>query len=168
MISARLFGMFLAIFAGSHAIGGELPATRGENLNGQQIEFPAALQGKVSVCVFGFSKIAGDRTKAWIMRLEKEGIGAWSVADLESAPSLVRGMIKSSMRKGTSESLRARSLVLTKDEKAWKQALDLKQADLPMVAVFDATGQIAWTYEGIVSDDAFARLKAKFDVLQAH
>jgi hypothetical protein len=168
MISARLFIVFLAIFSGSHLVGDGLPATRAENLNGQQIDFPAALQGKVSVCVFGFSKTAGDRAKAWMTRLEKEGLGAWSVADLEGAPLLVRGMIKGSMRKGTSESLRARSLVLTKDEKAWRQALDLKQADLPVVAVFDASGQMAWTYEGIVSDDAFARLKTKFEALQVH
>lgn len=99
MLSARLFVIFLAIFSGAHAFGDGLPATRGENLNGQQIEFPAALQGKVSVCVFGFSKTAGDRTKAWTTRLEQEGIEAWSVAGLESAPSFVRGMIKSSMRK---------------------------------------------------------------------
>jgi hypothetical protein len=168
MISALLFARLLTIFASLPAAGPELPATRGENLNGQQIEFPAVLRDKLSVCVFGFNKTAGDRAKTWMTRLEKEGIEAWSVVDLESAPSFVRGMIKSSMRKGTSESLRARSLVLTKDEKAWKQALDLRQPELPVVAVFDASGEIAWAYEGIVSDDVFARLKAKLDALQVH
>jgi hypothetical protein len=156
--------MSLAIVASYAA---SLPVTRGENLEGQQIEFPSVLQAKVSVVVFGFSKTAGDRTKAWITRLEKEGIEAWSVADLESAPSLVRGMIKSSMRKGTPESLRARSLILAKDEKAWKQALGLKQPDLPVVAVFDANRQIAFTYEGLVTDDALARLKSKLERPQA-
>jgi len=159
--------MSLAIAASSYAAEAGLPSTHGENLNGQQIEFPGVLQGKVSVCVFGFSKTAGDPAKAWMTRLEKEGIEAWSVADLEGAPSLVRGMIKSSMRKGTSESLRGRSLVLTKDEKAWKQALGATQPDLPVVAVFDSNGQTAWTYEGLVGADVLKRVKAKLESLKS-
>jgi hypothetical protein len=70
-------------------------------LSAQKLSFPAALAGKPAVCVFGFSKEAGDRTKEWMARLSKEGINAWSVANLEGAPAPVRGMIRSSMRNGT-------------------------------------------------------------------
>src|SRR6202140_3928570 len=101
-----------------------LPMTQAETLAGQKLEFPAALAGKAAVCVFGFSKEAGDRTKVWMTRLSQDGINSWSIANLEGAPALVRGMIRSSMRKGTPPPLLERSLIMTKDEKAWKHALD--------------------------------------------
>jgi hypothetical protein len=93
-----------------------LPVTPAETLAGQKLEFPTAIVGKSSVCVFGFTKEAGDRTKAWMARLNQDGMNSWSIANLEGAPALVRGMIRSSMRKGTPAPLLERSLILTKDE----------------------------------------------------
>jgi hypothetical protein len=68
-----------------------LPVTSAETLAGQKLEFPTALAGKPSVCVFGFSKEAGDRTKVWMTRLSQDGINAWSVAELEGAPGCFAG-----------------------------------------------------------------------------
>jgi len=45
-----------------------LPVTPAQTLTGQNLEFPTALAGKPAVCVFGFTKVAGDRTKAWMAR----------------------------------------------------------------------------------------------------
>jgi hypothetical protein len=120
-----------------------------------------ALAGKPAVCVFGFSKEAGDRAKDWMVRLSADGVNVWSVAELEGAPALVRGMIRSSMRKGTPPALLEHSLVMTKDEKAWKDALGAKNDKLPVVVVLDAAGNVAWTYEGLVGDEAYNELKAK-------
>jgi len=153
---------FLAAATGWFSCAAEnMPVTQGETLAGQKVEFPTALAGKPEVCVFGFTKEAGDRTKVWMTRLTQDGIEAWSVAELEAAPALVRGMIRSSMRKGTPQSLLARSLILTKDEKAWKHAVGAKQDNLPVVVLFDAHGQILWTYEGLFGDVPYQELKAK-------
>jgi hypothetical protein len=138
-----------------------LPVTPAETLTGHKLSFPTALAGKPAVCVFGFSKEAGDRTKDWMARLSNDGVNAWSVADLEGAPALVRGMIRSSMRKGTPQALLEHSLVVTKDEKAWKNALGAKDDKLPVVAVLDAAGNVIWTYEGLLGDEAYSELKAK-------
>ena len=56
--------------------------TQAETLAGQKLEFPAALAGKAAVCVFGFSKEAGDGTKVWMTRLSEDGINSWSIANL--------------------------------------------------------------------------------------
>lgn len=147
----------------SSAAAQNLPVTPAETLAGQKLEFPSALAGKPAVCVFGFSKEAGDRTKVWMTRLSQDGINAWSVANLEGAPGLVRGMIRSGMRKGTPQPLLERSLIMTKHEKAWKHALESKHDNLPVVVLLDATGRVLWTYEGLVGDEPYRELKTRLE-----
>jgi hypothetical protein len=153
----------LVLLAGSRfsAAAETLLVTPAETLAGQKLSFPAALVGKPAVCVFGFSKEAGDRTKEWMVRLSKDGVNAWSVANLEGAPALVRGMIRSSMRKGTPPPLLEHSLIMTKDEQAWKRALGAKDDKLPVVALLDAAGKIVWTYEGLAGDETYREVKAR-------
>jgi hypothetical protein len=145
------------------AASDNLPVTPAETLADQKIVFPTALAGKAAVCVFGFSKEAGDRTKVWMTRLSQDGINAWSIANLEGAPGLVRGMIRSIMRKGTPQPLLERSLILTKDEKAWKRAVGSKQDNLPVVVLLDGKGQILWTHEGPFGDEPYRELKTRLD-----
>ena len=142
---------------------GNLPVTPAETLSGQKLEFPTAALGKPAIYVFGFSKAAGDKVKPWMARLSQDGINCWSIANLEGAPSLVRGMIRGSMRKGTPESLFDRSLVMTKDAKAWKQALAVKQDNLPVAVLVDAMGQVLWTYEGSLDEEPYRELKTRFE-----
>lgn len=151
----------LAFLAGSSAE--PLPTTPGETLAGGKLEFPTALAGKPVVCIFGFSKEAGDKTKVWMSKLNESGVNAWSVAELEAAPALVRGMIRSSMRKGTPQPLLERSVILTKDDKAWRQAVGSKNDKLPVVVVLDAKGQIVWTFEGVSNDESLRELKTKLE-----
>jgi hypothetical protein len=160
---------FLALLATDSplALAENLPVTPAETLAGQKIEFPTAVVGKPSVCVFGFTKEAGDRTKVWMTRLSQDGINSWSIANLERAPALVRGMIRSSMRKGTPAPLLERSLILTKDENAWKQAVGAKQDNLPVVVLLDAKGSVLWTYEGLFGDEPYRELKSKLEVATA-
>jgi hypothetical protein len=143
-----------------------LPVTPAETLSGHKLEFPTALAGKTAVCVFGFSKEAGDGSKIWMSRLTQDGINSWSVANLEKAPALVRGMIRSSMRKGTPAPQLEHSLILTKDEKAWEHTVGAKQQNLPVVVLFDATGRIIWTHEGLFDEQPYRELKSKVEAAQ--
>jgi hypothetical protein len=95
----------LCLVVASCVAAENLPVTEAEALSGQKVEFPTALAGMPAICVFGFSKEAGDKTKVWMTKLNDQGVKAWSVANLEGAPALVRGMIRSSMRKGTPQPL---------------------------------------------------------------
>ena len=151
------------IFAFLAAATETLPVTPAETLSGQKLEFPTAALGKPAIYVFGFSKAAGDKVKPWMARLSQDGLNCWSIANLEGAPSLVRGMIRGSMRKGTPESLLDRSLVMTKDAKAWKQALAVKQDSLPVAVLVDAKGYVLWTYEGVLAEEPYRELKARLE-----
>jgi hypothetical protein len=56
-LAGGLFG-----WGGLLAAAESLPVTAAETLTGAKVSFPTALAGKPAVCVFGFSKEAGDRT----------------------------------------------------------------------------------------------------------
>jgi hypothetical protein len=165
MTQACVFALLAAGW--SCAAAENLPVTQAETLTGQKLEFPTALAGKPAVCVFGFSREAGDRTKVWMTRLSQDGVNSWSVANLEAAPALVRGMIRGSMRKGTPQPLLERSLIMTKDEKAWKRAVEAKHDNLPVVVLLDATGRLLWTYEGLFGDEPYRELKARLEAATA-
>ena len=157
----------LALLTASLSLAAEsLPMSQAETLSGRKLEFPAALAGKPAVVVFGFTKEAGDKVKAWMTRLGQEGANAWSVAELEAAPAFVRGMIRGSMRKDTPAAFQDHSLILTKDAKAWKTAVGVKQGNLPVTVLLDSAGQIVWTYEGVFADDPYKELTAKLSALQ--
>src|SRR5579871_1312712 len=155
----------LAFASALSAVGAaeNLPVTPAETLSGHKLEFPTALAGKTAVCVFGFSKEAGDRTKVWMDRLYQDGIDAWSVANLEKAPAMVRGMIRGSMRKATPAPRLEHSLILSKNLKAWEHALGVKQENVPVVVLLDATGRPIWIYEGLFGDQLYQELKNKFE-----
>ena len=150
-------------FAGASHAAERLPVTPAESLSGHKLDFPTALAGKAAVCVFGFSKEAGDGTKIWMNRLSQDGINSWSIADLEKAPAMVRGMIRASMRRGTPASQLDHSLILTKDAKAWMEALGAKQEKLPVVVLLDASGRMLWTYEGSFGEAAYRELKSRLE-----
>jgi len=56
--------VFALLAAGWPSAAAEnLPVTQAETLTGQKLEFSTVLAGKPAVCVFGFSREAGDGTK---------------------------------------------------------------------------------------------------------
>ncbi|HEY3836701.1 MAG TPA: hypothetical protein VGL72_09020 [Bryobacteraceae bacterium] len=145
---------------------GTLPVTPAETLSGGKLQFPTALAGRPAVCVLGFSKEAGDLTKTWITHLADDGINAWSVANLEKAPAFVRGMIRGSMRKGTPAVRLEHSLILTRDLKAWEQALGSKQESLPVVIILDSGGNVVWNFQGAFDDQPYRDLRAKLEAVR--
>jgi hypothetical protein len=140
-----------------------MPSSPAETLSGEKLMFPNALAGRAAVCIFGFSKEAGDKTKEWMKAFSQDDLNAWSVANLENAPSLVRGMIRSSMRKGTPEPLHAHSLLMTRDLNRWKQVTGAKDEHVPLMVIFDASGRIAWTHEGLFSSESYREAKNQLE-----
>jgi predicted transcriptional regulator len=65
------------------------------------------------------------------------------------------------MRKGTPQPLLKRSLIITKDDKAWRAALGVKQENLPVVVLLDSAGKVLWTHEGLYDDEAVGELKRR-------
>lgn len=132
------------------------PATQGETLSGRRIVLAEAVRGRPAVLIVGFSRDAGDGCGAWSRAVRNDPalakVAVYQVAILEQAPGFVRGMIKSSMRKGISPSEQDEFVVLVQDEKLWRSYFGVTAEKEPYVEFLDASGQIRWHGHGEARD----------------
>jgi hypothetical protein len=110
-----------------------------------------------------FSKEAGERSRAWRDHFVKDfpddtKVTNYSVAMIGGAPGFVRGMIRSAMRRGTVQELRARTVTVTSDSKPWKQRLNLSNDKDVYLLLLNKQGQIAWMQHGDFDPKVYADL----------
>ena len=161
--------LFFAIVGAGHSqvlqLGAVVPQLRGETLEGKPLILPDSARGKIALLTVSFSKAAGERAGAWGARFSKDhagerGVTNYSIAMLEGAPRLLRGMIKSGMKRGVPEAMRSRFLVVTSDEVAWKQYLDVRQDDVPYLLLIDGRGRVLWKEQGLFDERKYESLNA--------
>jgi hypothetical protein len=123
--------------AGGLPAGRTVPPDEGENLLGQKMALPDAAAGHPTVVVIGFTHSSQNQTKAWAARLQHE-FPTYSIAVLENAPRLVRGMAVHGMKGGVPQDQRDHFIVIYHDEKELKQMAGF---DRPGVAQVLGTDQ---------------------------
>jgi hypothetical protein len=165
-LALPLFLLTLAVAAGRLPVGDALPSLGGETLSGKQVELPGASAGTVPVLVFSFTKAAGSDSRLWNQRLAKDfgsnsAVAIYRVAFLESAPKLFRGMAVSGMKSGVPEAQWERTLVVLKDEDAWKQRLGVSSNKHAYVVVLDGQGRVRWMSAGPFSESEYGQLKSE-------
>ena len=138
------------------------PVTEGETLSGRKITVPASFAGKPAVLVFSFSREAGEKVRYWLDPLLKDGVNAWSVANLEAAPRLIRGLVRNGMKKDMLPDAEAHSVLLYKDDKEWRQALGVEKNDTPLVVLLDPKGQAVWKHQGLFDSVVYRALLKRF------
>jgi len=143
------------------AVAQELPNDKAESISGKKLDFPSALRGVVTTCVFGFGKDSADKVTVWLESLSSDNVNAWSIVNLESMPSGSRGVIRKTMTIGTPKNLLDRSLVISKDSKEWIRILEVTKLNMPVVVLFDREGNIVWKRQGTFSSSIADELKAK-------
>lgn len=150
-----------AVFVGvcSFALAGiaqTLPSTQGETLAGKQIMLSDAIKGHPAILIGGFSHEAGDACGAWFRDLRADpafkSIAVYEVAEIEKAPSFVRGMIKSGMRKGMTTSDQQNFVVLTRDDANWRSFFQVQDDKDPYVVLLGPSGEVRWRGHGKAKD----------------
>jgi hypothetical protein len=138
-------------------LGAILPPVEGEPLSGGILKLPEAARGRVALLIFGFSQDSAKPSRQYAERFEQEmgaaGV-AYSLPVIEGAPRLVRGMIRSGMRKDTPKEFQARMLPLVKEEAVWRARLGIskdKEAGVALV-VLDRQGKVRFRANGGFSD----------------
>jgi len=130
----------------------EIPRTAGETLSGKSIVLADEVRGRTVVLVAGFSREGGNGAGAWVKSLHADaalnGVAVYEIAQLAGAPSLIRGMIKSSMRKDVPPADQNNFVVLTLDEKPWRSFFEVSDDQVPYVVLIDATGKVLWRGHG--------------------
>jgi len=154
----KLFVLAMLFVAGLYAE--QFPRVEGENLLGQKTALPDAAAGHAAVIVIGFTHASQNQTKAWTARLQHE-LPIYSIAVLEDAPRLVRGMAVHGMKGGVPEDQRDHFVVLYHNEKELKQAAGFDQPNDAYVLLLDKDGAIQWRFHGPVTDPATEELKSQ-------
>jgi hypothetical protein len=158
---AALF--FLAALNG-FSQGETLPRLEGESLSGKRLVLPDDAHGKVAFLVIGFSKKGGDASGSWERRL-KQDFGSdqayviHPIAVLEDAPRLIRGMIKSGIRRGTPPAEQDRFVVIVHGEQDLKRFVGFSGPDDAYLLLVDAIGQVRWKGHGMFREEEYAPLR---------
>jgi hypothetical protein len=140
----------------SAAFAQPIPRTAGETLSGKQIVLAQAVRGHPAILVAGFSHAAGNGTGAWVKAIHADpalaGIPVYEIAQIAGAPSLIRGLIRSGMKKGVPPAEHDSFVVLTQDEKPWRNYFEVSDDQVPYVMMIDATGKVLWRGHGAAAE----------------
>ena len=133
-----------------------MPVTEGETLSGHRVVLVNEIRGRTVLLVAGFSKDAGSGSGEWVKAIHDDPVLArvpvYQLASLEHAPALIRGMIKSGMRKQTSAAEQDRFLVFTQDDSRWRSYFGVTTDKDPYVVLLDAAGQVRWHGHGAAAN----------------
>jgi hypothetical protein len=148
----------------------QFPHLQEENLNGQTVVLPEGVSGKVAVLVLGFSHASSTPTGAWAKRAQSDfskdpGFALYQLAVIEAAPSFIRGMITSGMKKGLSDSQRASIVPVVHQEDALKTLVAFKQPDDAYIVLLDRSGHVVYQTHGSTADPGYAELRVKVQAL---
>ena len=162
-VAAAVF--FVATVAGAMvSVAEEMPHIGGQTLANKQIDFPSACAVSVCIIVIGFSHGSQSQVKAWTVRANTEfqsnsTIAVYSMAVLEDAPRLVRGMAVHGIKSGIPGGQRDHFAIIYRGEAELKRIAGFQKADAAYLLLLDRKGGINWTTSGPVTDSLFADLK---------
>ncbi|HLH00637.1 MAG TPA: hypothetical protein VKX49_30305 [Bryobacteraceae bacterium] len=134
------------------------PTIECEDLRNDKITIPEATKGHAEIFVIGFTHASQTQTKAWTAKLEPE-VHPYSIAVLQDAPRLVRGMAVHGIKSSVPQAERDRFLLVFHGEEELKQAAGFDRPDDAYLVLIDANGQIRWRFHGPFSEDTLAEVK---------
>jgi hypothetical protein len=133
-----------------------LPSTAGTTLSGKPIVLADAVRGRTAVQVAGFSREGGNGTGDWMRTMQADPAFAkakvYPVAMLASAPGFMREMIRNGMKKGLSPEAQDSFVVLTDDEKAWREYFDVSTDKEPYVVLLGSQEKVLWRGHGAAAN----------------
>ena len=135
-----------------------IPHTEAETLAGKRIVLPDAFDRHPAILVIGFSRSGGDSAGRWDKQLRKDLAGEksvhiFSVAELQDAPKLARGLIRHGMRGGVPQNEHDSFVLLYQDEDVWKKLADFSDTNDAYVLLVDSAATIRWRAHGRVPDE---------------
>jgi len=139
------------------------PVVELDTLAGAKVRFPA---GQPCVLVMSFSREAGEASKRWAERFARDGATVYIAPVLEAAPRLIRGLIRSGLRRDIPAALQARTLLIYKGEAEWKQRVGFVAGTekQPYIMALDGGGGPRAAHHGAFDEKTYADLRPRFFV----
>ena len=130
-----------------------IPHTEPETLSGKKIVLPDAILGHPAVLIVGFSRAGGDSSGRWAKQLRQEfatdsNVRIYSVAELQDAPKLARGIIRHNMRGSIPQNEQDSFILLYDNEDDWKKLAEFSDPNDAYILLADAAGRIRWRTHG--------------------
>ncbi|HWC17662.1 MAG TPA: hypothetical protein VG498_11650 [Terriglobales bacterium] len=143
----------MTLLVGSTLYAQTIPHTESETLSGKKIILPDAFSGHPVLITIGFSRAGGDSAGRWGRDLRKELSGSpelrfYTIAAIQDAPKMIRGMIKHGMRSGTPKTEHDSFVVLENDENAWKKLAEFSDANDAYLLLVDSQAKVVWRAHG--------------------
>jgi hypothetical protein len=159
MIRSALFLVTITLLTTGTFYAQDIPKINADTLAGGKIVLPDAVLGHPSIFNLGFSRAGGDSTGRWGPELKKQfasnhDLRFYSVAILQDAPKMVRGMIRHGMRGSTPKNEQDSFILIYEDEDAWKKFAGFSNSDDAYVVLLDSQGKILARVHGKTPDDA--------------
>jgi hypothetical protein len=149
----------------------QIPEVHGTAFSNEQVNLPAALQGRVGVLVLGFSKASSAGSTAWGKRLaldyrDSKTVVYYQMPVLASVPSMIRGMVIHSIKSSVPVGEQARFVPVLDHEAEWRALVHYGAADDTYLVVVDGKGDVVWQTHGPATDAAYAALKQQVEGLK--
>lgn len=167
MRKAIRFALALAFLLISSVVPGRgqtIPPVKAKALDDSEVILPKPGSQQLLILVLGFSHKSGDACSAWGKRIAADYTSNphatyFQLPELQSAPSLVRGIIVRGMRKDVPAARHSHFVPLFDHEDDWKKSVSFSAPDDPYILVVAPDGHILWQSHGAIIDSAYADLK---------
>jgi hypothetical protein len=141
-----------------------IPPINAKALDDSHVVLPPPGGKQLLILVVGFShkssEACGGRAKQLAADFGSSPQAVYfQLAELQSAPSFVRGMILRGMHKDVAAAQQSHFVPLYDHEADWK-ALHFSAADDPYVLLTSADGHVLWQTHGALNDSEYTDLKA--------
>ena len=158
---SAIVGFVFALAAGA---ADRFPHVEAEALSGRKLTLPDASAGTPALIVIGFTHGSNEQVKAWTERAGKEipAKSVYTLVELESAPRMVRGMIRSSIKGSTPKEHYDRFVIDYQHEQELKTAAGYEAGNDAYLVLIDGQGQVVWRAHGPPNDQMAAELKRLF------
>lgn len=149
-----------------------IPHTEADTLADKKIVLPDAFAGHPAILIIGFSRSGGDSAGRWAKQLRQDlagnkSVSIFSVAELQDAPKLARGLIRHGMRGGVPQNEHDSFVLLYQDEDIWKKLADFSDTNDAYVLLVDSAATIRWRTHGKSPDaQSVDALKQELSKLQ--
>src|SRR5436190_16457423 len=164
--------LILIVLASAQTLqpGSPLPQVKGTSLDDQEITLPDAAAGKVTLLIVTFSKAAGERARSWNDPFFKDypqddKVTSYAIAMLEDVPGILRGMVRSGIRRGVPAPMRRRFITVIKGEAEWRKHIGVQDDKDVYLLLLDGKGRVQWMHHGQFEQAVYDALKRRITEL---
>lgn len=146
------------------------PDTKGRNLHGDTLQFPAAFgKARFNVAIVAFEQEQQPTVDTWLSRLEavageRDDFAYYEFPTIKPLGRMTRWLIYKGMRAGIKDSgARSRTVTFHLEKGPFKRALEIDSEAKIHVFLVDRAGRLIWRESGAWSETKWRELRSRMN-----